>query len=184
MVTKEQMNELMRQLTAIFPGWKSAVKTTEDLNNIKSIWYDEILKQELTVEDLQRGIVNARQCDSDFLPSLGKFMSWCQSSKYPSIDRAWQMACMGTSQHITNPCVAEAVRRTGQYDIMNRSERDMKPLFADHYQEVVNEARDGAQFQLPKPQQEHKAIEKKEPTEVDKLAQQEALDEIYKLLGE
>jgi hypothetical protein len=184
MVTKEHMNELMKQLTAIFPGWKAAIKSTEDLNNIKSVWFDEIQKQELTVEDLEKGILTARQHSGDYLPSLGKFMAWCQSTKYPSVERAWQMACMGTIQPIKNHCVAEAARRTGQYDIINRPESHMKPLFMDHYREVVNEARGGAQFQLPKPQQEQKAIEKKEPTEADKLAQQEAIEQIMKLLGE
>jgi len=180
-ITKQHIDEVIKQLAAVFPAWQAAIKTQDQANNLKRVWFDEVNRQGLTEEDLKQGLLKARQSDSPYLPSLGQFIGWCQPAKYLTVERAWQIAAMSGTQPITNPLVAEAVKRTGKYDIINRPERDIKPLFKDHYEEVISEAKQGAQFKLPPPQEPKKEIDFQK---IDRQESRKYIDRIMELLGD
>lgn len=180
MVTKEQMNEVLRQLAAIYPAWKQAIKTREDADNLKRVWWDEFNRLGMTTDDLQRGILVARKSDSAFLPSLGQFVGWCGSGVGITKHRAWQMAAMSASQKITDPLVYEAVRRTGRYDVQNGDERTIRPLFFEHYEQVCRESAEGEQFALPAPEPERYPEQKN----IDPEDGRKTLDGLYAMLDE
>lgn len=180
-ITKQHIDEVIKQLAAVFPAWQAAIKTQEQANNLKRVWFDEVNRQGLTEEDLKQGLLKARQSDSPYLPSLGQFIGWCQPGKYPTVERAWQLSAMSGHKEIDNTFVAEAVRRTGKYDIINRQERDIKPLFKEHYLEVIDEAKQGAQFSLPPPK---KPTEKIEHEQIDREQQKKVIEQIMNMLGE
>ena len=181
MITKQHIDEVIKQLAAVFPAWQAAIKTQDQANNLKRVWFDEVNRQGLTEEDLKQGLLKARQSDSPYLPSLGQFIGWCQPAKFPTVERAWQIAAMSSTNPITNPFIAEAVKRTGKYDIINRPERDIKPLFKDHYEEVISEAKQGSVFQLPESKPDQKILEEK-PTDPEES--RKYIDQIMNLLGD
>ena len=181
MITKQHIDEVINQLAAVFPAWQAAIKTQEQANNLKRVWFDEVNRQGLTEIDLRRGLLQARQSESPYLPSLGQFVGWCKNQSHLTPERAWQMAAMSQTQPITDPLVAEAVKRTGRYDIINRSERDIKPLFLDHYREVIDEAKQGVVFRLPEPKADQIKIEEK-PTDPEEARKHVA--KILKMLEE
>ena len=181
MITKQHIDEVIKQLAAVFPAWQAAIKTQDQANNLKRVWFDEVNRQGLTEDDLKQGLLKARQSDSPYLPSLGQFIGWCQPAKFPTVERAWQIAAMSSTNPITNPFIAEAVKRTGKYDIINRPERDIKPLFRDHYEEVISEAKQGAQFKLQAPQEPKKEIDFQK---IDMQESRKYIDRIMELLGD
>ena len=152
MVTKDNIDELVFQLSAIFPAWNNAIQSTEQANNLKRVWFTHLNDMGLTSQDLLRGLKKARMQESGFLPSLGQFASWCQATGLPTKHQAWQIAANANElRPITNPLVLEAANRTKQFDIRNRNERDVKPLFFDHYADVLREHSEGVRFELPPP---------------------------------
>lgn len=74
-----QFNGLFRQLCQIFPGFRATVKTQDDLNEMRRQWVLAMLEGGIrTREQIDAGLKVARQVESDFLPSCGKFVAWCQ----------------------------------------------------------------------------------------------------------
>ena len=180
MVTKDHINELVMQLSAIFPGWNAAIQSTEQANNLKRVWHAHMNEMGLTPEDLNRGIGMARHHESDFLPSLGQFVSWCGRGNIQPKNVAWQTAQMGSAKKITDPLIYEAARRTGSYDIQTRPERDVKPLFVEHYQQVISESLSGTEFTIPEDRRIESEPEPK-PAQDPEVARK-TLDEMYAML--
>lgn len=172
MVTKDQMNEVLRQLAAIYPAWQQAIKTQEQADNLKRVWWDEFNRMGMEPEDLKSGVIKARSNDSAFLPSLGQFIGWClkgRRGKLPTPEQAWQLASIAVgSNSWTNAAVYHAAARTGTYEIRNNPTKATRQLFFDHYADVVGEIDAGHSLSLPAPELstiEHSGPTKKEMAE-------------------
>lgn len=77
---KEKMNGLFETLEAIFPAWRVSMKSDAAISNVKLLWTEEFIQHKLdTGENLniEQGIRLAKASESDFFPSIGKFISWC-----------------------------------------------------------------------------------------------------------
>eukprot|EP00914_Ancora_sagittata_P007899 GHVO01015553.1.p1 GENE.GHVO01015553.1~~GHVO01015553.1.p1 ORF type:complete len:176 (+),score=11.57 GHVO01015553.1:163-690(+) len=75
------MNELFETLEAIFPAWRVSMKSEKSISNVKLIWTEEFIRHKIeTGENLNidQGIRLAKISESDFFPSVGKFISWCK----------------------------------------------------------------------------------------------------------
>lgn len=153
MVTKEQMNEVLRQLAAIYPAWQQAIKTQDHADNLKRVWWDEFNRLGMEPDDLKRGVIRARSSDSAFLPSLGQFIGWCRDTQLPTKRQAWQEATEPYA--LKSGLVFEAYKRTGSWAI-KQGTKDSMQLFFDHYDDVIEEYREGARFE---DQQPKKAIQ-------------------------
>jgi len=86
---KNIINKVFDQLSVIFPAWKHAWPTDKELSLAKMEWTKAFNENNInTLEQVKFGFVKARRSESDFLPSCGKFISWCTPTAedlgYPS----------------------------------------------------------------------------------------------------
>ena len=99
---KSVINKVFDELALILPGWKYAWKSDDPqnpdkvLNAAKQQWTKAFIENNIcTVEQISFGFAKARKHESDFVPSCGKFISWCSPSPedlgYPSEQRALMM---------------------------------------------------------------------------------------------
>ena len=73
-----EINKVIRQLMACFPAWRTAIKSKEELKAYKKALFAALIENNVTsLEQIARGMKKARSIDSDFMPSAGKFISWC-----------------------------------------------------------------------------------------------------------
>lgn len=92
-VVKTIVDDLFEQLAFVFPAWKYTWDTPEKIKGVKKEWVKSFFENDIrTKEQIGCGLKKARKADSDFLPSCGKFVSWCKPSPedlgYPSEQKA------------------------------------------------------------------------------------------------
>lgn len=84
---KKKVDKLFVALGAIFPAWrvsfagKSEDAVRESIKNTKLVWVIALvrnMKETGARLNIEHGLVCAEKSESDFLPSVGKFISWCQ----------------------------------------------------------------------------------------------------------
>lgn len=78
--TMERMNALFATLEAIFPAWRVSMKDNQSIANVKILWAEEFLQYKSDTGNnlnIEKGIATAKKSESDFFPSVGKFISWC-----------------------------------------------------------------------------------------------------------
>jgi len=90
---KNIINQVFDQLSVIFPAWKHAWPTDKELSAAKMEWTKAFNENEIhTLEQIKHGFKKARASGSDFLPSCGKFIGWCNPTPedlgYPSSQQA------------------------------------------------------------------------------------------------
>jgi len=77
----EQFNDIFRQLSQIFPGFRASIKTQDDLNTMRQQWVLAMVEGGIrTLDQIEKGLSAARNADTDFLPSCGRFVSWCNAN--------------------------------------------------------------------------------------------------------
>lgn len=79
------IDQVFIQLALIFPGWKTNWKSDnpenqhEMIDAVKMQWLKGFVENGVnSFEQIERGFKKARQIESDFLPSCGKFIGWCK----------------------------------------------------------------------------------------------------------
>lgn len=78
---KRLVDKVFEQLKSIFPAWQYAWKDAKAIDAAKVEWVKAFLEGNVnTIEQLREGFKHARACESDFLPSSGKFVQWCNKS--------------------------------------------------------------------------------------------------------
>ncbi|OBU09833.1 replication protein P [Morganella psychrotolerans] len=74
-----QFNDLFTQLCVIFPGFRAAVRTQAEFDEIRRQWVLAMLEGGIhTREQINAGLRLARRQNSDFIPGCGKFVAWCR----------------------------------------------------------------------------------------------------------
>lgn len=92
-IVKTIVDSLFEQLAFVFPAWRYTWDSEEKIKGAKKEWVKAFFENDInTKEQISHGLKKARKMDSDFLPSCGKFVSWCNPSPedlgYPSEQRA------------------------------------------------------------------------------------------------
>lgn len=78
---KRLVDRVFEQLKSIFPAWQYAWKDAKAIDAAKVEWVKAFLEGNVnTIEQLREGFKHARASESDFLPSSGKFVQWCNRS--------------------------------------------------------------------------------------------------------
>lgn len=150
---KQIIDELFTQLAAIFPAWKYNWKTEQEVNSAKKEWVKALHESEVnTIEQIKIGVAKARASDSDFLPSPGKFISWCkktpQDAGWPDPDAAMKMCIrhrenqkMFEPRNIyIRPMIIELCARINQrwYEIDRLPNEKAMKVFKECYQKLFN----------------------------------------------
>lgn len=77
------MNIVLNELRAIFPAWRNAIKNQAEFDNVRKVWTKAFLENGIVdMATVEKGLSEARECNSDFFPSVGKFISWCRSDDF------------------------------------------------------------------------------------------------------
>lgn len=187
------VNDIFRALQAAFPAWRSAFPDDASLRAAKASWVKGLIEAGITdMHCIARGVRRARQSESDFFPSVGKFIGWCQLSPeelgMPNVDQAWLEACQHSHHvlvhHWSHPGVYEAGRRTGWFELRNGTAT--RKSFAEQYQAVVSEVAAGAEFVLPAADAtrlEHHRNGRRVQTEQSKAVGRAALRQMKEAMG-
>ena len=78
---KNIINKVFDQLSIIFPAWQYNWKTQKEIDGAKMEWTKAFNENNIrTTEQISYGFAKARKSETDFLPSCGKFISWCTPS--------------------------------------------------------------------------------------------------------
>lgn len=144
------INGLFGELKVIFPAWRTAFLTADDYKRAKRSWSKALVENGINrVEQIQNGLRKARQHDSDFLPSSGKFISWCLSAGsdvYPSPQEAFQMFPLYRFKdtRIQLPEVVQAAfAQIGKRTMQTSTEKALWELFEHNYAVVCRRAAGG-----------------------------------------
>ncbi|MNQ88687.1 Replication protein P [compost metagenome] len=126
--TADVVNALFKELQAIFPAWKQAWPDDEALRAAKRSWVKAFVAAEInTLEQIRYGLQNCRQHGSDFAPSVGKFVKWCQPTPemlgIPSHDKAFREALVNLdpsrafSREWSHPAVRHAALQCEMHNL-------------------------------------------------------------------
>lgn len=112
-----------------------------------------------TLEHMRRGIDRLRLDESDFVPSIGKFVSWCKPklSDYdlPSTEIAYRQAAVNAGKQMkvriwSHMVVYHAALRTGMMDLNSQQPEKTMPRFKENYMAVFQDFIDGKILDEPK----------------------------------
>lgn len=151
---------LFDNLIQIFPASKHTVfSNRDDMSATKRQWVLAFIENKITsVEQLKAGMTIARQQESDFWPSCGKFIGWCregmmQSMGLPSVcevmdemkrysNMEWRYPSIESfpwSSDIMYLIVPEARSRMTQYNLSDKDVRDfIRKQLIIYYQQIQN----------------------------------------------
>ena len=92
----EGVNKLFNSILPHFPAWRNSCPTDDDLSRLKLVWTKALMRNKQKTGknlNLKAGIAACEESDTDFLPSVGKFMKWCdKENDLDSVaDRAYQL---------------------------------------------------------------------------------------------
>ncbi|HIF9180973.1 replication protein P [Photobacterium damselae] len=75
----QNINAIFKDLCAIFPAWRNHLRTSEEFRATRTNFAKGMMENGITsMDQVRRGLTRARQQESDFFPSVGKFISWCR----------------------------------------------------------------------------------------------------------
>jgi len=156
---KNIINKVFKELSLILPAWQYAWKSDDPenpdkiLNAAKQQWTKAFIENDIcTLEQIKFGFAKARAYESDFVPSCGKFVSWCNPSPedlgYPSEQRA-SMLCVSYRAKLklnlpthTRPLIMELCKRVDWF-LMNTAitqpeHKKAEAHFKAEYMSLIN----------------------------------------------
>lgn len=154
------INDVFKSLKAIFPSnFRVIFPDDAALGVAKRVWVKTLIEGNVvTHEQIRIGMKRAR-ASGDFVPSAGKFVTWCQVTAedmgLPSCEAAYREAIGNLGSFITtewsHPAVREAVITTTCYTLKNSPERESRALFYKNYAVMVERVRRGEKLTIALP---------------------------------
>jgi hypothetical protein len=77
------INKLFNSILPHFPGWRQACPTDDDLSRLKLVWTKALMRNKQKTGknlNLKAGITACEESETDWLPSVGKFIKWCDQT--------------------------------------------------------------------------------------------------------
>lgn len=142
---KRVVDSAFESLKSIFPGWQYNLKSQNDIDSYKQQMTRGMIEQGVTnTSMIKMGMARARLENCDFMPSVGKFLSWCKPSleAYGLPDAATaarqyaanrQRMKSGEFVDWTHPAVYVAGQEIPSFDFMKMNERDYNALYERNY---------------------------------------------------
>ena len=76
------VNQILVELKGMKTGWRAAFKSQAEVDRYKQQLLKACYEKGInTIELVNIGLEKARDDESDFLPSVGKFTNWCKPKK-------------------------------------------------------------------------------------------------------
>ena len=75
------VNKLFNSILPHFPAWRQSCPTDDDLSRLKLIWTKALTRNKQSTGknlNLKAGITACEESDTDWFPSVGKFIKWCE----------------------------------------------------------------------------------------------------------
>lgn len=149
---KSIIDKVFSQLSVIFPAWKHAWPTDKEMSLAKMEWTKAFTENNIvSVEQIQHGFLKARKVDTDFLPSCGKFISWCKPTAedlgYPSESQAMKECIAYRSNQKmfaplkmhTRPLIIELCKRVDWWLINTANGREEVKKSQVHFSDIYLE---------------------------------------------
>ncbi len=170
-IVKSIVDSLFDQLAFVFPAWKYTWDTEEKIKGAKKEWVKAFFENDInTKEQIAHGLRKARKMDSDFLPSCGKFVSWCNPSPedlgYPPEQKALMLCSSHRSKMKMNlqsnarPLIIELCKRVDWF-LMNSASNQSEHKKADAHFKSEYAALINSGYQEPK-ETPHERLETRE----------------------
>lgn len=138
------VNRVMKTILANSPAWTISLKGTESINDYRQQLVKAFLENDITqMSQVELGLKQIRKEPTNFLPSVGQFISWCVPSATaidaPELDDAYKEACFYrySKKTLSHPCIAYALSKISMYELSNKSEAATKPRFEKLYQKAI-----------------------------------------------
>ena len=80
---KDFTNRLIKSVLPHFPAWRQSCPQPEDLGRLKNAWAKAIMRNQIKtgrVLNVKAGLLACEESESDWMPSVGKFIKWCEQS--------------------------------------------------------------------------------------------------------
>ncbi len=178
------INFIFAELCAAFPAWRNTFHNQTELNDAKRSWVKGLIEADVTdLVLIKSGLKKARASESDFFPSVGKFISWCNSNDdflLPDAEFAFRslpIYMAGFRNEIPAPTLA-AFDQIGKPAIRKKNERDVFKLFKYSYEIVCKKVKSNKPIDdllikpLPKPKSKKlspKMVEAKRSRVLDQI---------------
>ncbi|HIF9075582.1 TPA: replication protein P [Photobacterium damselae] len=102
----QNINEIFKELCSVLPAWRQHLRTLEEFKATRASFAKGMMENGITtMEQVYRGLARARQQESNFFPSVGKFCAWCQDQ------HDWQEAFKRMIERLPSQSLAEQVTR-------------------------------------------------------------------------
>lgn len=93
---REGVDKLFASILPHFPAWRQTCKNNQELGSMKLAWTKAFIRNKAKTGknlNLKAGILACEESDSDWLPSVGKFIKWCDQDDGLSdfADRAYDL---------------------------------------------------------------------------------------------
>lgn len=123
------INVVLKELRSIFPAWRNAIKTKQELDDVKRTWTKAFLENGIVdMATVEKGLSNARESKTDFFPSVGKFIDWCRNDAFSdSFDRF--MSKEKPRNHFESLVFDDAERANARRKAIGDDERTFKKSF-------------------------------------------------------
>lgn len=190
------VGDLFKSLMAIKPAWRQIIPTDKDLQTQKAMFIRGFVENGIcTPEQVAHGVRKARKDPSDFFPSVGKFISWCQLDPQelglPDLESAYQEAaskCRSPSKKPwSHAAVYHAGKTVGWFELGSNTREKTFPAFKTAYSNICERVLKGEEFKLPdrfdNTKLEKHSNGKKVITEESKAVGREALSDLKNVMG-
>lgn len=183
--TASVVDALFRELQAIFPAWKQAWPDDRALSSAKKSWIKGFMAAGIrSVEQIRYGLQRCRMEGSDFAPSVGKFIEWCQPTPQmlglPETESAYREACRNAhpsaDRKWSHPAVFHAAKQSSFYALNTLKESESRKLFVRNYDIACRMVANGEPLQdIPKALPEEVSVPAKAETVQCELAKMRAM---------
>lgn len=131
----EYIDMIFNSMLPHFPAWRQSCPTADDLGRLKNAWAKAIVRNSRKAGkklNLKAGLLACEESESDWLPSVGKFIKWCdQSSNVAGFaDRAYNLF-INQEKQIDN--VGQMVISKHSFELKTMKASDCKKSFESYY---------------------------------------------------
>lgn len=151
---RKNINDIFQRLQGIFPTWRAAYPTEQELIEAKKNWTKALIASGIhSFEQIKRGMDKARLTDSPFFPTSGQFIAWCvelptpRSLGMPDATDAYREAidnCHDLSRWSpSHPAVYEAGRVVSWHRLRRCDIASGKKEFLEAYKKLVQRVASG-----------------------------------------